>query len=61
MMRRVACDKCKSLLEYDDKSVWEGNRDREEVICPVCRSVVASVFTDLIVNVRVIKKGDGVE
>lgn len=58
MIHRVVCDRCKSLLEYDDKSVWEGNRDREDVECPVCHFIVGSVFTDLIPQARVIKKGD---
>lgn len=55
--RQVTCAKCGSILEYDDKSVWEGNRDHEDVRCPVCKSIVATVFTDLIPTVRVIEKG----
>lgn len=59
MLKRVICNKCKSILEYDDKSVWEGNRDFEDFICPVCKNVVATVFTDhQIPVVRLIKKGD---
>lgn len=58
MKRRVVCDNCKSLLEYDDRSVWLGNREREDVPCPVCKNIVDTVFTDLIPNVRVIKKGE---
>ena len=46
MLKRVICNKCKSILEYDDKSVWEGNRDFEDFICPVCKNVVATVLTD---------------
>ena len=47
----------KSILEYDDKSVWEGNRDFEDITCPICKKIVATVFTDLVPVVRVIKEG----
>lgn len=57
MWKKVICEKCKSEFEYEDKSVWEGNREIEEVNCPVCGNEVASVFTDLIPNIRVIKRG----
>lgn len=46
-----------SILEYDDKSVWEGNRDFEDITCPICKKIVATVFTDLVPVVRVIKEG----
>ena len=52
MLKRVVCNKCNSVLEYDDKSVCEGNRDFEEVNCPKCRNVVARVFTDLCPRIR---------
>ena len=58
MVHQVTCKKCGSLLEYDDKSVWEGNRDFEDVDCPVCGEVIATVFTDLIPTARLIKKGN---
>lgn len=58
MLKRVTCDKCKSVLEYDDKSVWEGNRDFEDFTCPVCKNIVATVFTDQIPIVRLIEEGD---
>lgn len=58
MKRRVVCDNYKSLLEYDDRSVWLGNRECEDVPCPVCKNIVDTVFTVLIPNVRVIKKGE---
>lgn len=48
MIHRVTCDKCGSISEYDDRSIWEGNREREEVECPVCGNIIGSVFTDLI-------------
>lgn len=58
MWKKVICDKCNSELEYEDKSVWEGNREREQVYCPVCGNEVSSVFIDLIPQVRVVKRGD---
>ena len=27
MIHRVTCDRCGSISEYDDKSIWEGNRE----------------------------------
>ena len=57
MFKKITCDKCKSILEYDDKSVWEGNRDLENITCPICKKIVATVFTDLVPVVRVIKEG----
>lgn len=57
MIRQVTCDKCDSILEYDDKSVWEGNREREDVVCPVCGNIIGRPFTDLIPVARLIKKG----
>jgi hypothetical protein len=56
--RRVVCEECKSTLEYDDRSVCLGNRDREDIKCPICKNIVDTVFTDLIPNVRVIQKGE---
>lgn len=31
MKKRITCDNCKSLLEYDNKSIHEGHRDFEEI------------------------------
>ena len=42
MIHRVTCDKCGSISEYDDRSIWEGNREREEVECPVWGNNTAS-------------------
>lgn len=42
----IKCPKCGSLVKYDNKSVWEGNRDFEEVLCPKCGEYLARVFTD---------------
>lgn len=58
MWKKVICNKCNSELKYENKSVMEGNREREEVCCPVCGNKVASIFTDLIPQVRVAKRGD---
>lgn len=52
--KTVTCKKCGSVLEYDDKSIWEGNRENEELECPVCKNVIGYVFTDLIPTIRVI-------
>lgn len=56
MKRQVVCKKCSSVLEYDDKSVWLGNRDYEDILCPICRNIVDTIFTDQISTVRIIKK-----
>lgn len=55
MKKRVVCGKCGAILEYDDKSVCEGNRDYENIVCPICKSIVGTVFTDLLPTARVIK------
>lgn len=36
MVKTVVCEKCGNTIEYEDKSVFEGNREFEEVVCPVC-------------------------
>nr|WP_296099098.1 hypothetical protein [uncultured Mediterraneibacter sp.] len=58
MIHRVTCKECGSILEYNDKSVWEGNRYPEDIECPECGNIVGSVFTDLTPEVRLIKKGE---
>lgn len=58
-MKRVVCDECKTVIEYEDKSMWEGNREFEDVNCPVCGNHLDRIFTDLVPNPRVvIKDGD---
>ena len=42
---------------YDEKTVWEGNREHEEFLCPECGNVIGTAFTDQIPTVRLIKKG----
>lgn len=59
MAKRVACSECGAICEYDDRSVWEGNREFEEFKCPVCGNVLATVFTDQIPKVKLISKGAG--
>ena len=56
MKKRVVCENCGTTLEYNDRSVCEGNRDREEIYCPVCKTVVDTVFTDQIPNVHIVKE-----
>ena len=57
MWKTVTCEKCKSIIKYEDKSIVEGNREREEIHCLICQNVVAHVFTDLIPNVLLVKDG----
>ena len=57
MIKRVVCPKCGSECEYDDKSVWEGNREMEDFLCPECGYVLATVFTDQLPTVTLIKRG----
>ena len=56
-MRTVICKQCGSECKYDDHSVWEGNREFEEVICPCCGAVLDRVFTDKIPIAKVVKSG----
>lgn len=56
MKKRITCNNCNSLLEYDDKSIHEGNRDFEEIMCPICKTVVIRVFTDLTPTAYVVKE-----
>ena len=58
MLRKTICKRCGSLSEYDDKSVWEGNREFEEVLCPECGEIIGTVFTDLLPKARLIARGE---
>ena len=58
MKIQVVCEKCGSILEYDNRSVCLGNRESEDVPCPICQNAVDTVFTDLIPAVRIIKIGE---
>ena len=57
MIKRLSCPICESECEYDYKSIWEGNRDLEDIHCPICDSVIDKIFTDQIPIIRVISKG----
>ena len=57
MVKRVLCPECGSECQYDDRSVWEGNREMEDFECPVCGHILARVFTDQIPNVILIRRG----
>lgn len=61
MWQRVTCNECGAVLEYDTSSVWESNRESEDVKCPICKHVVGSVFTDLIPQEGFIRKGNEIE
>lgn len=58
MKKRITCNNCNSLLEYDDKSIHEGNRDFEEITCPICKTFVTRVFTDLTPIAYVVKESE---
>ena len=55
MLQTTTCDKCDSILKYDNKSVVEGNREFEDVRCPLCKNVIGRVFTDLIPTIYIIQ------
>jgi predicted RNA-binding Zn-ribbon protein involved in translation (DUF1610 family) len=57
-MARTTCVSCGALIEYDDKSVWEGCRDFESVNCPHCGAYVTRVFTDGVPCPRVVVAPD---
>ena len=61
MLIKTICNQCKVVLEYDDKSVCEGNRDFEDVNCPKCGNKVATVFTDLIPTVRIVNDNENMK
>ena len=52
--KRITCQQCKTLIEYDSTSTHEGLRDFEEIECPQCGHVVTRVFTNLIPSVRIV-------
>ena len=57
-MKRVKCPKCGCIVEYNDKSVWEGNRDFEEVKCPNCKEQLDRIFMDGFPNPRIVESND---
>ena len=56
MIVTKTCDKCGTVLQYDNRSIIEGCRDFEDVHCPVCNNIIDTVFTDLVPIARVIEK-----
>ena len=58
MIKRTICSQCGAECEYDTSSKGEGNREREEFVCPDCGCVLDVVFTDRLPNVRVINHGN---
>ena len=58
MIKKVICPVCESECQYDDCSIWEGNREREEFNCPVCGYTLDTIFTDQIPNVILVTKGE---
>lgn len=55
-MKRIVCPVCGSTIEYNDKSIWEGNRDFEDINCPNCNEFLDRVFTDIFPNPHIVKK-----
>ena len=55
MLIRKKCPKCGALCEYDDRSVWEGNREMEDFRCPICNYILDRIFTDQLPYVRLIE------
>ena len=56
MNRRVTCNRCGAVSEYDNQSVWEGNREFEDVYCPTCKNKIGRVFTDLTPRAQLIEE-----
>ena len=57
-MKIVICPNCGCKVEYESKSIWEGNRELEEVNCPNCNHLLDKVFTDLNPNPKIVKSND---
>ena len=56
MWHNTVCTKCGSKLRYEKKSVHEGNRENEDIRCPVCKTIIDTVYTDIIPSVIVVEK-----
>lgn len=54
-MQIVCCEICNSLVEYDNTSIVEGNRDFENIDCSRCNTTLTRVFTDLVPVVRIVE------
>nr|WP_297708944.1 hypothetical protein [uncultured Butyrivibrio sp.] len=57
-MKRIMCPKCGCLVEYNDKTVWEGNREFEDVNCPNCGEHLDRVFIDGSPNERIVNENN---
>jgi phage FluMu protein Com len=58
MLQRIRCKECNSLVEYDNRSIVEGNRDFENINCPKCGTYLTRVFTDLIPSVQLVDESE---
>lgn len=58
MIKTVKCEKCGTVSKFDDKSVWEGLRELENIECPNCGNVIDTVFTDLIPHATVVENNE---
>lgn len=58
MLRRIRCKECNSLVEYDNRSIVEGNRDFENINCPKCGTYLTRVFTDLTPSVQLVDESE---
>jgi endogenous inhibitor of DNA gyrase (YacG/DUF329 family) len=55
-MKIVKCPNCGCTVEYNDKSIWEGNRELEDVECPYCKELLDRVFIDGSPTPRIVKR-----
>lgn len=40
MKRRIVCDECNSLLEYDNTDVYHTKNNYHYLLCPICNNVI---------------------
>lgn len=58
MLQRIRCKQCNSLVEYDSRSIVEGNRDFENINCPKCGTYLTRVFTDLSLSGQLVNESE---
>ena len=58
MIRCVICSLCGAKVQYDDRSVCEGSREKEDVDCPKCGNLLCRVYTDLIPIAWIAEEGE---